>query len=48
MNIENSKTNDFNKFIYQFTDRLNFKNPNKNMALANFKYLLLYMEKHLV
>ena len=35
MNTENSKTNDFNKFIYQFTDRLNFKNPNKNMALAN-------------
>ena len=36
MNTENSKTNDPNKVIYQFTDRLNLKNPNKNMALANF------------
>ena len=24
-----------NKFIYQFTDKLNLKNPNKNMALSN-------------
>ena len=35
MNIENSKTNGSNKFIYHFTDKLNLKNPNKNMALAN-------------
>ena len=35
MNTLNSKTNEFNKFMYQFTDRLNLKNPNKNMALAN-------------
>ena len=35
MNILNSKTNESNKFIYQFTDKLNLKNPNKNMALAN-------------
>ena len=35
MNILNSKTNESNKFIYQFTDNLNLKNPNKNMALAN-------------
>ena len=35
MNIENIKTNESNKFIYQFTDKLNLKNPNKNMALAN-------------
>ena len=31
----NSKTNESNKFMYQFTDKLNLKNPNKNMALAN-------------
>ena len=31
----NSKTNEPSKFIYQFTDKLNLKNPNKNMALAN-------------
>ena len=31
----NSKTNKSNKFIYQFTSKLNLKNLNKNMALAN-------------
>ena len=35
MNSLNSKTNESNKFIYQFTDKLILKNPNKNMALAN-------------
>ena len=35
MNTLNSKKNESNKFIYQFTDKLNLKNPNKNMALAN-------------
>ena len=35
MNTLNSKTNESNKFIYQFTDKLNLKNPNKNMALAH-------------
>ena len=35
MNTLNSKTSESNKFIYQFTDKLNLKNPNKNMALAN-------------
>ena len=29
------KTNESNKFIYQFTDKLNLKNPSKNTALAN-------------
>ena len=35
MNTLNSKTNESNKFVYQFTDKLNLKNPNKNMALAD-------------
>ena len=35
MNTLKSKTNECNKCIYQFTDKLNLKNPNKNMALAN-------------
>ena len=35
MNTENSKVNESNKFIYQYTDKLNLKNHNKNMALAN-------------
>ena len=35
MNTLNSRTNESNKFIYQFTNKLNLKNPNKNIALAN-------------
>ena len=35
MNTLNSKTNGSNNSMYQFTDELNLKNPNKNMALAN-------------
>ena len=35
MNTLNSKTNESNKFVYQFTDKLNLKNANKNMVLAN-------------
>ena len=34
-NTLNSKTNESNGFVYQFTDKLNVKNPNKNIALAN-------------
>ena len=35
MNTLNSKTNESNKFICQFTDNLNLKNPDKNMVLTN-------------
>ena len=35
INTPNSKTNEANEFIYNFTDKLNLKNPNKNIALAN-------------
>ena len=35
MNTLNSKANKPNRFVYQFTDKLNLKNPNKNIALAN-------------
>ena len=35
MNTENSKTNESNKFFYEFTDKLNLKNPNKDIALTN-------------
>ena len=35
MNTANSKTKLSNKFVYNFTDKLNLKNPNKNIALAN-------------
>ena len=35
MNIENSKTSEPHRFKLDLTDKLNLKNPNKNMALAN-------------
>ena len=35
MNTFNSKKNESNRFIYQFSDKWNLKNPYKNMALAN-------------
>ena len=35
MNKSNSKTKHSNKFVYNFIDKLNLKNPNKNIALAN-------------
>ena len=35
MNTANSKPKKSNKFVYNFVDELNFKNPNKNNALAN-------------
>ena len=35
MNTSNSGTSISNEFIYNFADKLNLKNPNKNMALAN-------------
>ena len=31
----NSKTDESNRFKYNFSNKLNLKNPNKNMALAN-------------
>ena len=36
MNTENSKTNEPNKFFHEFTDKLNLKNPNRNIELATF------------
>ena len=39
MNTSNSGTNIFDEFLYNFTDKLNLKNPNKNIALA---YLSIY------
>ena len=34
-NTENSGTSEPHRFKLDFTDKLNLKNPNKNMALAN-------------
>ena len=35
MNSENSKTNEPYRFKYDLIDKLDLKNPSKNMALAN-------------
>ena len=35
MNTENSKTSKPHRSKLHLTDKLNLKNPNKNMALAN-------------
>ena len=52
MNIKNSETNEPNRFKYNLTDKLNLKNPNKNMALGNlsiyYTYYLLQMLNQLL
>ena len=35
MNSENSRMNESHRFKLELADKLNLKNPNKNMALAN-------------
>ena len=45
MNNLNSKTNESKKFLYQFTDKLNLKNPNMNMALGNLS--IYYTRKNI-
>ena len=35
MNSKNSKTNEPYKFKYDLIDKLDLRNPNRNMALAN-------------
>ena len=35
MSTKNSKTNEQNRFKYDLIDKLDLKNPNKNMALGN-------------
>ena len=35
MNTENSKTNQSRRFKLDLADKLNLKNPKKNMALVN-------------
>ena len=42
MNTLNSKINESNEFIFQFTDKLNLKSPNKNMALDNLSIYFIW------
>ena len=44
-NTKNSKTNDSNKFFYEFSDKINLKEPNQNIALANLS--IYYMWKNI-
>ena len=40
MNTLNSNTNESNRFIYQFNDKLNLKNRNRNMALVIYVFII--------
>ena len=42
MNIENSRTSEPNRFKLNLTDKLNLKNPNKNMILAKLRIYYIY------
>ena len=42
MNSKNSKTNESYKFKYDLIDKLNLKNANKNMALANLSIYYIW------
>ena len=42
MNSENSKTNESNKFFYQFADKLYLKNPSKNIGLVNLSIYYIW------
>ena len=45
MNTENSRTSEPHRFKLDLTDKLNLKNPNKNMALANLS--IYYTSKNI-
>ena len=45
MKTENSKTSEPHRFKLDLTDKLNLKNPNKNMALANLS--IYYTQKNI-
>ena len=45
MNTTKSKTKHLNKFVYNFADKLNLKNPNKDIALANLS--IYYTSKNI-
>ena len=41
MNTKNSKTNESHRFKYDLIDKLDFQNPNKNMALGSLSIITL-------
>ena len=42
MNTENSETNEQHRYKLDLTDKLNLKQPNKNMALANLSIYYIW------
>ena len=44
MNTENSKTNAPHRVRLSLADKLNFKNPNKNIALGNLSIYYTWRE----
>ena len=42
MNAESSKASEPNRFKLDLTDKLNLKNSNKNMTLANWVFYYIY------
>ena len=42
---ENSETNESNKFVYQFTHKINVKNSNKSIELVNLS--IYYTSKNI-
>ena len=42
MNTKNSKTSEPNRFKYDLIDKLDLKNPNKNMALTNLSIYYIW------
>ena len=45
MNTENSKTNESHRFKLDLADKLNLKNPKKNMALVNLSIYYTWKNK---
>ena len=42
MNAENSKTNELHRFRLDLADKLNLKNPRKNIALVNLSIYYIW------
>ena len=45
INTENNKTNELHRFRLSLANKLNLKNPNKNIALANLS--IYYTQKNI-
>ena len=48
MKTENNKENESKKIIYQFTEKINIKTPNKNIALVNLIIYYNFLMDHIL